>query len=275
MKKRYPYSLFQSVCLFVPGFVFAIPVLFISDYFKKTPTANEVFMFCFFAVALIFFISIAMIINKRNGLSIAFNGRLKINRGLILLWGTTISFQLINSPFIDFITKKIFPTHQSDVHPGIIFFLGVILLGPILEELVFRGTILTGMLENYTSRKAILLTAIFFALVHGELFQVIPAFFWGLLFGYTFYKTRSIVLVILLHMTANFSSLLSYWGHPFNQPYTFLSAYGPYSWLVYSFALVGLVIGCYLLFKKKMFTKYLVGYQSDGNVQAGIDVTQN
>lgn len=194
-------------------------------------------------------------------MSVAFNGRLNINQGLIFIWGTIILFQLINAPLINLITVFFSPHSENIVHHhGIIYFIGAILIGPILEELVFRGTFLTGMLEKYTPQKAIILTSLLFALVHLQPFQIVPAFFWGLLFGYTFYKTRSIVLVILLHMTVNFSSLLSYWGHLANQPHTFLSAYGRYSLLVYGISTIGLLTGCYLLIKKQVFAKYLNEY---------------
>jgi membrane protease YdiL (CAAX protease family) len=265
MKKRFPHTLLQTVFLFALGSIFGIPILFISDFVHKSYTNNEVVILGFGAAICASVILIALIKNKRNGLPVAFNGYLNINLGLILLWGTIISFQLINAPLINLITQYFSPNHPNVVNHGIVFFIGAILLGPILEELVFRGTILNGMLENYTPRKAILLSAIIFGLVHGRPIQIVPAFFWGLLFGYTFYKTRSIILVILLHITVNFTGLLSSLVHLANQPYTFLTAYGSYSWLVYSIAAVGLATGCYLLVKRQMFTKYLAEYQPDAN----------
>lgn len=262
MKKRFPHTLLQLVFLLFLGLVFSIPVLFISDYFQKSSTIMEAITFASYVTFCTSIILIALIKSKRNGLPIAFNGRLNINQGLILVWGSIISFQLINAPLIHLITNFFSPHSGNIVNPGMIYFIGAILLGPILEELVFRGTFLTGMLESYTPRKAILITAVFFALVHIKLLQIVPAFFWGLLFGYTFYKTRSIVLVILLHITVNFTGLLNSWVRPGNEPFTFLNAYGRYSWLVYGIAIIGLITGCYLLFKRQMFAKYLAGYKT-------------
>ena len=261
MKKRFPHTILQSVLLFAIGCILATPVLFISDYFKMTQAINETTMVSFIAAISISFILIALIVNKRNSIPVSFNGRLNMNQGLIILWGTIISFQIINAPLINLITKFFSSHSENTVHHGMIYFIGAILIGPILEELVFRGTILTGMLENYSPRKAILITAVFFALVHGKLLQIVPAFFWGLLFGYTFYKTRSIVLVILFHITVNFTGSVDNWMHPTHQPYTFLSAYGQYSWLVYGIAIIALATGCHLLFKRQIFSKYLAEYQ--------------
>ena len=265
MKKRFPHTLLQSVLLFAIGCIFAIPLLFISDFFHQSATNNEVLILGLVIAMCASAVLIALIINKRNGLPVAFNGRLNINQGLILLWSTIISFQLINSPLINLITNSFSSNQPNGVHQGIVYFIGAILLGPILEELVFRGTILSGMLDNYSPRKAILLSAIIFGLVHGSPIQIVPAFFWGLLFGYTFYKTRSIILVIFLHITVNFTGSLGNWMHPAHQPYTFLSAYGQYSWLVYGIALIGLTIGCYLLFKRQIFVKYLAEYLPAAN----------
>lgn len=261
MKKRFPYTLLQSIILFFLGCILGIPVLFISDFFQMTSAVNEVFMFGFSMAICTSIVLIALIINKRNGLPVAFKVRLNMNQGLILLWGTILSFQLINAPFINLITNLFSSTNSNDIHYGLVYFIGAILLGPILEELVFRGTILNGMLENYSPRKAILLSAIIFGLVHGKPIQMVSAFLWGLLFGYTFYKTKSIVLVILLHITVNFAGLLNAWLRPAHQSFSFLSAYGQYSWMVYGIATIGLIIGSFLLFRKQLFSKYLTGYQ--------------
>lgn len=261
MKKRFPRNLLQSVLLFALGCILATPVLFLSDFFKKTPENTEVVITGFSAIILVWAILIAFLKNKLSGLKVAFNSRLIINQGLIAVFGTLISFLLINVPFFKVLTKYSGFHHTNSINSGIVFYLGVIFIGPILEELFFRGIILSGLLEKYTPRKAILLTSAFFALIHGEPFQIVFAFFWGLLFGYTFYKTRSIILVILLHMTVNFSSFLNSWVRPANEPFTFFNAYGQYSWLVYGIAVVGLATGCFLLFKRQMLEKYLAEYQ--------------
>lgn len=265
LKKRYPHTLLQSIILFAFGFVFGIPVLFISDYLPKSVAISEIIVFAFSAIPIIFMVLFALYLNKRNGLTTAFNGRLKINHGLAALGCTVISVQLIVAPLIEIITK-FFSLHNSDeLYPGIIYIIGIIFLSPLMEELLFRGIFLAGMLENYSPRKAILLTTAFFALVHGNILHIIVAFLGGLLLGYTFYKTRSIVLGILLHMMVNSTGMLSHLFHTTNKTSTFLTAYGQYSWLVYGIAIIGLIVGCYFLIKRQMFAKYLAEYESYKN----------
>jgi|TARA_B110000091_G_scaffold44500_1_gene48662 membrane protease YdiL (CAAX protease family) len=103
---------------------------------------------------------------------------------------------------------------------SLIFFIGAIVLSPILEEIIFRRIILKGFLTNYTPKKAILFSAIIFGVMHGEPIQIINAFIIGLFFGWIYYKTKSIGITIALHLTANLSvfilSLLYYKYADFN-----------------------------------------------------------
>lgn len=85
----------------------------------------------------------------------------------------------------------------------------VAVLAPLLEEWLCRGLILSGLLTNGTRPAlAIVVSALFFAIIHGNLWQAVPAFALGALFGYVYYKTGSLKLTILMHFTNNFISLL-------------------------------------------------------------------
>ncbi len=94
---------------------------------------------------------------------------------------------------------------------------------PILEEWLCRGVVLRGLL-NYSrkgepgedgSRRgmnpalAIAISAIFFATIHGNLWQGISAFILGSFFGYVYYKTGSLKLTMLMHCVNNTVSVLS------------------------------------------------------------------
>jgi membrane protease YdiL (CAAX protease family) len=83
--------------------------------------------------------------------------------------------------------------------------------GPILEEVLFRGIILDGFLKRYNPKKAIFWSAFLFGLFHLNPWQFIPGFLIGLLLGYIYLKTRSLIPVILVHMVNNsFSYLVMY-----------------------------------------------------------------
>ena len=81
-----------------------------------------------------------------------------------------------------------------------------IILGPILEELVFRGVIYS-YLEKAGLRPTvvILITGIMFGFVHLNIVQGTYAAVLGFLFGFLRYKYRSIKLTIFAHILLNFS----------------------------------------------------------------------
>lgn len=75
------------------------------------------------------------------------------------------------------------------------------ILGPIIEEFIYRGVILRS-LEKYGKRVAILFSAILFGLMHGNFFQVFMAIGLGIILGYLAME-YSIKLTILLHIINN------------------------------------------------------------------------
>ena len=81
-----------------------------------------------------------------------------------------------------------------------------IVLGPILEELVFRGVIYS-YLEKAGLRPivVILITGILFGFVHMNIVQSTYAAILGILLGFLRYKYRSIKLTIFAHILLNFS----------------------------------------------------------------------
>lgn len=77
------------------------------------------------------------------------------------------------------------------------------IIGPICEEIIFRGIILKGFLKTYDYKKAILFSAIIFGVIHMIPIQMVTAFFIGLVLGYIYYKTRSLWLVSIIHVINN------------------------------------------------------------------------
>jgi membrane protease YdiL (CAAX protease family) len=80
---------------------------------------------------------------------------------------------------------------------------------PFLEEFLFRGLMLRGFLNRYTTRKAILVSSLLFAVYHINIFLVVHAFVLGLLFAWWFVKTRSLLPCILGHLLNNSLALVS------------------------------------------------------------------
>ena len=82
--------------------------------------------------------------------------------------------------------------------------IGGAFIGPICEEIIFRGVILEGLAKKYSPTKAIIFSALIFGLIHMQPLQVIGAFFAGLILGWIYLKTQSLWIVIALHVINNF-----------------------------------------------------------------------
>ena len=83
-------------------------------------------------------------------------------------------------------------------------YLAIAIAAPVAEEVVFRGAILRSLLSN--GRKpwvAIVLSALFFAVGHLNPAQMPHAFIIGLLLGWMYYRTGSILPGILFHLVNN------------------------------------------------------------------------
>lgn len=82
----------------------------------------------------------------------------------------------------------------------------VVVVGPIVEEIIFRGAILRS-LQPYGTNFAIVLSSLLFGLYHLILLQGIYAFFAGLVLGYCAVRF-SIKWAMLIHMVNNGISML-------------------------------------------------------------------
>jgi uncharacterized protein len=86
----------------------------------------------------------------------------------------------------------------------VLYILGISLLIPITEELIFRGIILGKFLESMKPGLAVFLSALIFACMHIEPLQVVYAFISGLILGYAYLYSNSIFISITIHAIFNF-----------------------------------------------------------------------
>ena len=88
-------------------------------------------------------------------------------------------------------------------------FLMVSIFAPFFEEILCRGIVLRGLLGNHIKPVwAIVISAAFFAFIHLNPWQALPAFLLGCLFGYVYYKTGSLKLTMLMHFANNTFALV-------------------------------------------------------------------
>lgn len=117
----------------------------------------------------------------------------------ILTGGFTVSALMGLLDWIPDIMEQSFDILQSG-WGGI---LAIAIIGPVLEELLFRGAITKALLQQYSPTKAILISALLFGVFHINPAQILPAFLIGILFAWTYYKTGSLIPCILMHVLNN------------------------------------------------------------------------
>ena len=83
---------------------------------------------------------------------------------------------------------------------------GILLYGvisPIAEEIVFRGIVYNRLRRNYSLNIALIYSAIFFGLYHGNVVQGVYGFLLGLLMAVLYEKYGSFLVPVILHGAAN------------------------------------------------------------------------
>jgi len=79
----------------------------------------------------------------------------------------------------------------------------LVVVAAVTEEFLFRGLILRGFLQNYSDRKAIIVSALLFGVFHILPWQIFGAFVFGAIFAWWFLKTRSLLPCLFGHALNN------------------------------------------------------------------------
>ena len=88
----------------------------------------------------------------------------------------------------------------STTVPGILY---VALLAPVTEELVLRGIIFPVARQKRGNLYAIIISSIFFALIHMNGIQLITGLFMGVIIGYAIVLTDNVYIGIIIHAVNN------------------------------------------------------------------------
>lgn len=86
---------------------------------------------------------------------------------------------------------------------GLVSFIAAGVIGPFLEEVLFRGLILRGFLARYNTKRAIVLSSLLFAVFHLNIYQLLPAFILGIFLSWVFIKLNSLWPCIFFHAFYN------------------------------------------------------------------------
>lgn len=120
-----------------------------------------------------------------------------------------IKYLIINgisiSIFLNIIINLLTKNNGSDFNILILLVTGI--LGPILEEYLFRGYVYN-KIKSFNKKNSIFITSILFSLMHTGLFNMIYAFIIGYLLIYIYNKFSNIKAPIIMHISINSSIIL-------------------------------------------------------------------
>lgn len=137
-------------------------------------------------------------------------------------------------------------------------FISVSIFAPIFEEWLCRGMVLRGFLTRTKMPPvlAIILSALFFAIIHANPWQAIGAFTLGCVFGIVYYRTGSLKLTMLMHFTNNTLALalsqvdslkdMESWRDVLPEK--------PY-WIIYAACVIIIILGIRRILKIEMISK--------------------
>ena len=156
---------------------------------------------------------------------------------------------------VSLITNLIIPatigiTNSANLGDSLVFALVYHAIFPaVMEEMLFRYLPLK-LLSGYSRRGAVLLSAVFFAMVHRNVFSIPYAFVGGVIFMTLDIVTDSVLPSIIIHFINNLLSVLM----------IFFGDNNVFAISFYSFLILGTTISVIFLIKNKTVVKENISY---------------
>lgn len=91
---------------------------------------------------------------------------------------------------------------------NVLSFITIVIVAPLAEEILFRGLILGVLEKAFNTHIAIILQAILFGIIHGNIIWAIIAFLSAVYYGYLVKKYDSIFTSVIGHISVNLLSFI-------------------------------------------------------------------
>ncbi len=130
----------------------------------------------------------------------------------------------------------------------VVMIITAVICAPIFEEIVFRGIIQKGLInKGVRPVNAILMASVIFGLVHGNPWQFVGAVLLGCVLGLVYYKTKSLLLPMLLH---GFNNLCSTILIVYTKNESFADAFKIQEWVILAVGIILFSVFYYLFTRK-------------------------
>ena len=100
------------------------------------------------------------------------------------------------------------PIPEMLLPEGFLWIPTVVVLGPIVEELVYRGVLLGSFSRSFSYKIAIVLSAVLFLPGHN-LISGLSVFVIGVLLAWIYWRTDNLAVTMVIHCTINLGTFLS------------------------------------------------------------------
>ncbi|GAB6168890.1 hypothetical protein JCM1393_13500 [Clostridium carnis] len=198
-----------GLCYIIELFFISIPDFFLS---KNIINNHRIFLIPY---EFILILILPLVWNAITGVDTGkFNIEKKVNAKTIVfliisILGIRLVYDSLILPLVMIVPENSILKEASVLisNNPIYFFFSAIIYAPFIEEILFRGILLNGLLNKYSAKVAIPISAFLFAFIHLNFHQGVNAFILGLFLGFIFYKTKSLYLVIFCHFLNNFIAL--------------------------------------------------------------------
>ena len=129
----------------------------------------------------------------------------------IILWGVILmlAVNIVIEPVIALFPSEWYKAVEDAITLNGWSMFTAVAMAPICEEILFRGIVQDGLVRKHGSWRGILIASAVFGLIHLVPQQVVAAFCIGIVIGFVYYRTRSLLSVIVLHAINNALSVVS------------------------------------------------------------------
>lgn len=103
---------------------------------------------------------------------------------------------------------------ESILQTGVPGILLAVVMGPLVEEWMFRGLITRQLLGCYSVGRALCLSALLFGFAHLNPAQIPSAVLGGWLLAWLYHRTQSLLPGLIFHVLNNGISFYAYMAHP-------------------------------------------------------------
>lgn len=192
------YFLFQFVLIFLLAYTYISSGNDVN-LFNEYLSSKQIYLALILA-----FIFLPLLIKDYK--KINFDKKNKINYLQLILIGIILSLIYnVFAYYFNFLLKTSLFDNNNNL---IVTLISTGLIGPIIEELMFRGIIYNELKSKYSNMKSILITTIFFAVIHMNIIQILYAFALGFILIFVYEKYKNIKAPIILHMASNITTTL-------------------------------------------------------------------